>query len=239
MCTGFIKRGSDVIFGFNMDLPEGLWSFRVCPRKDMFFVGILFNGRLFKTHGVNAAGQFANLPYMNAPACGAFRRGRGFRRLDLLVNDYIAGKLDFQDLRDVTARSSVVNAPGCSMHSLFGDAAGRMFLVEPGFPARELTGDHAVISNFPIQGEPGALRPELACWYGEDRYQKAEEMLEKAGDEFGLTEGMEILEAVSQTAPAPTRVSFVYSVKTRTLRYALERNYEETVEYQLIGQDTV
>ncbi len=63
MCTGFIKRGRDIFFGFNMDLSDGLWDFQVYPKKDMFYVGIKVNGKVYKTHGVNSSGQFANMPY--------------------------------------------------------------------------------------------------------------------------------------------------------------------------------
>ena len=233
MCTGFIKQGKDTIFGFNMDLPDGLWDFKVYPKKDMFYVGIKVNGKVYKTHGVNAKGQFANMPYMNAPECGKYRRGKDYRRLDLLVNDYISGKLDYQDVRKITETKIIVNVPECSMHTLFGDSNGHMLLVEPGFKAEEQTGDHSVISNFPILEKPENLVPENDGWYGVDRYQKAEDMLAKADASFGLTEGMKVLEAVSQTLYAPTRVSFVYSVNTHTVRYALERNYTDAKEYQL------
>ncbi len=233
MCTGFIKRGGDVVFGFNMDLSDGLWDFKVYPKKDMFCVGIKVNGKVYKTHGVNAKGQFANLPYMNAPERGAYRRGREYRRLDLLVNDYISGKLDYSEVRTVAGTKKLVNAPGCSMHTLFGDAEGHMLLAEPGFEAVELGGDYTVIGNFPILEKPEALLPENEVWYGLDRYRKAEEMLANAEEPFGLSEGMKVLEAVSQTSPAPTRVSFVYSVKTRTVRYALDRSFADAKEYQM------
>lgn len=233
MCTGFIKRGGDVIFGFNMDLSDGLWDFSVFPKKDAFYVGIRVNGKTYRTHGVNAGGQFANLPYMNAPERGACRRGRGYRRLDLLVNGYISGKLAYPELRAIAGTKKLVNAPGCSMHSLFGDAEGHMLLAEPGFDAVELTGDHAVISNFPILERPENLLPENEGWYGRDRWRTAEEMLAGADASFGLSEGMEVLEAVSRTQPAPTRVSFVYSVKTHTVRYALDRRFADVKEYKL------
>ncbi len=236
MCTGFIKKGEDIVFGYNLDLPDELWDFRVCPKKDAFYVGIKVKGRIYKTHGVSARGQFAVLPYMNAPACGPYRRGRAYRRLDLLVNDYIAGKLDYRELRRVTGEKQIVNAPGCSMHALFGDAEGHMLLVEPGLGAAELPGDFAVVGNFPIRLDPALRDPALEAWYGVDRYQKAEALLAQADKTFGLAEGMRVLEAVSLSEGAPTRVSFVYSVRTQTLRWALDRNFAEAKEYRLRGE---
>ena len=233
MCTGFIKKGKDVIFGFNMDLPDGLWEFKVYPKKDMFYVGIRAKGRIYKTHGVNGRGQFANMPYMNAPERGQYQRGKTYRRLDLLVDDYISGKRDYADILNTVRTHRIVNAPDCSMHTLFGDAEGHMLLVEPGFPAEERSGDHAVISNYPILGRPEDLVPEKKGWYGMDRYRTAEELLRQADDSFGLDQGMKVLESVSQSRNAPTRVSFVYSVNTHILRYALERDYTNAKEYQL------
>lgn len=233
MCTGFIKKGKDVVFGFNMDLPEGLWDFKVYPRKDLFFIGMKVKGRVWKTHGVNAKGQFANMPYMNAPERGQYRRGRDVQRLDLLVNDYLAGRLDYDAARAITGAKQIVNVPMCSMHSLFGDAEGRMLLVEPGFSALELTGDYAVISNFPLQEALEKLDPKLEGWYGRDRQRKAEELLAQADEAFDLQQAMEVLQAVSQTQNAPTRVSFAYSVNSRSLRYALERDFAHAIEYQL------
>ena len=77
MCTGFIKKGKDIVFGFNMDLPDGLWDFQVYPEKDVFYVGMKVNGRVWRSHGVNARGNFANMPYMNAPERGKIPEGRG------------------------------------------------------------------------------------------------------------------------------------------------------------------
>jgi hypothetical protein len=233
MCTGFIKKGKDIVFGFNMDLPDGLWDFQVYPEEHSFFVGMKVDGWVWKTHGVNALGNFANLPYMNAPERGQYQSGSEYQRLDLLVDGYLAGELDYAAVRRITEAKQIVNVPQCSMHSLFGDAEGRMLLVEPGFSALDLQGDFSVISNFPLQEDPKNLDPKLEGWYGRDRQRKAEELLATAGEAFDLQQAMEVLEAVSLTRNAPTRVSFAYSVNTRRLRYALERSFADAKEYQL------
>ncbi len=119
------------------------------------------------------------------------------------------------------------------MHTLFGDSRDHMLLVEPGFEPVELTGDYAVISNFPVLEKPENLLPEKSGWYGIDRYHTAEKFPFQADDSFGLAEGMKVLESVSQAQYARTRVSFVYSATTNTVRYALERNFAEAKEYQL------
>ena len=233
MCTGFIKKGKDIIYGFNMDMPDGLWDFKIYPEKDKFYIGIKYKGRVYKTHGVNANGQFGNMPYMNALDHGKYRRGKDFHRLDLLVNDYISGKINFNTIEDLCNESTIVNVPNCSMHSLFGDNKGNILLVEPGFNALKRLGNYAVISNFPILMDPESLDPKMMGWYGIDRYNKAEEMLKKSSDSFNLDDAMKVLESVSQDDIAPTKVSFVYSVNTNTVRYVINRDFKHINEYQL------
>ncbi|MBQ7455477.1 MAG: hypothetical protein IJS53_03440 [Clostridia bacterium] len=225
MCTGFIYKGNDVIFGYNFDLTDGAWDFGVYPRKDMFFVGIKVNGRLYKTHGVNGNGQFGCLPYMNAPEYGAYRRGG--RRLDLLVNDYIGGKLDYDDALAAIQARPLVNAPGANLHALFGDAQGRMLLAEPGLGWREMREKYAAVTNFPLLLPSEKLNPALGGWYGVERRQTVCGLLEQAGENMGLEEAMEILRAARLTDGAPTRVSFAYSMRERAVLYALkEENWQ-------------
>ena len=232
MCTGFIHKGNDIIYGFNMDLPDGLWEFRVYERPDMFYIGIRGNDKVYRVHGVNGDGSFGCLPYMNAPECGPYQRGRGYRRIDLLNHDYISGG-SYGELLACAQTMKIVNLPDCSMHGLYGDAQGRMLLVEPGLGWQELAGRYAVISNFPLLMKPEDLVPERYGWYGVDRYETVRDMLEKADESFGLSEGMEVLKAVRQEKYAPTRVSFVYSVGQRRVRYALEGDFEHTRELEL------
>ena len=56
MCTGFIKKGKDITFSFSMDLPDGLWDFKIYPKKDIFYIGIRVKGTIYKVHGVNSKG---------------------------------------------------------------------------------------------------------------------------------------------------------------------------------------
>ena len=38
MCTAFAIRGRDVICGFNLDLPDGAWTWKVHAEPDSFYV---------------------------------------------------------------------------------------------------------------------------------------------------------------------------------------------------------
>ena len=87
MCTGFIKKGKDITFGFSMDLPDGLWDFKIYPKKDIFYIGIRVKGKIYKVHGVNSKGQFANMPYMNAPECRKYRKEKN---ISVLIFSWMA-----------------------------------------------------------------------------------------------------------------------------------------------------
>jgi hypothetical protein len=227
MCTGFVKKGQDLICGFNMDLPDGLWNYRVYTRKDQFFVGVGPAFAPIRIHGVGSGARFGNLPYMNAPERGRFRPGFGRCRIDSLVHRYIGGKLDFDRLEHLARTKEIVNLPGHSMHSLFCDAEGRILLVEPGDGARRIEENEAVISNFPLMVPPEDLTPERHGFYGVDRYDRAMSMLRSAGDDFSMADGIEVLRAVAQKEYAPTRVSFVYSRRENAVLYALEGQFDQ------------
>ncbi len=39
MCTGFVRRGKDVICGFNMDINAGAIDYGVYTEPDKFYIG--------------------------------------------------------------------------------------------------------------------------------------------------------------------------------------------------------
>ena len=159
MCTGFIRKGKDLIAGSNLDLAVGAWDYRVCARADAFYIGIKIGSTVYRTHGVHQNGSFGNLAYMNAPSRGVYRRGRQVQRLDLLINGYLAGKRSYGDVLETVVAKEIVNAPNASMHSLLADRAGHILLIEPGLGYREIAENFAVISNFPLLEEPADLSP--------------------------------------------------------------------------------
>lgn len=222
MCTGFIKKGEDLILGFNTDLAEGVWDYRVYARPDMFYVGIKVGSTVYKCHGVNKNGNFGNLPYMNDPAKGVYRRGKDYQRIDLLVNDYIAGKRSLAGIQAVAAEKEIVNIPGASMHALLCDHAGNALLMEPGIGCREIEDDYAVISNFPLLEEVEDLSK---AWYGKNRYDKGTAVLRSSGAAFSAMDGMRLLETLKQEGEWATRVSFVYSRNENAVYYALNNDF--------------
>ena len=228
MCTGFMKKGEDLLYGFNLDIDPAVWNFSLYKNKEIFTVGIKVGSTLYYTHGVNRHGRFSDLPYMNGEDIPA-EKGKKRERIDLLTNRYLRGQYSFDDVYKIVRDKALVNVPGGSMHSLIGDENGRALLVEPGYGFREITGDHAVISNFPILA---TLSDYDNPFYGKDRYDKAKEILEKSPASFSAMDGMKLLENVKQEGPWGTKVSFVYSKNENAVYYCLNGNFEHIEKHR-------
>lgn len=228
MCTGFMKKGEDLLYGFNLDIDPAVWNFSLYKNKEIFTVGIKVGSTLYYTHGVNRHGRFSDLPYMNGEDIPA-EKGKKRERIDLLTNRYLRGQYSFDDVCKIVRDKAIVNVSGGSMHSLIGDENGRALLVEPGYGFREITGDHAVISNFPILA---TLSDYDNPFYGKDRYDKAKEILEKSPASFSAMDGMKLLENVKQEGPWGTKVSFVYSKNENAVYYCLDGDFEHIEKYR-------
>ena len=61
---------------------------------------------------------------------------------------------------------------------------------------------------------------------GWDRYHIAEEMLDKASDDFDVEDCFDVLKAVSQEV-CPTVVSMVYDVTDRTVYWCENREWDK------------
>lgn len=228
MCTGFMKKGEDLLYGFNLDIDPAVWNFSLYKNKEIFTVGIKVGSTLYYTHGVNRHGRFSDLPYMNGEDIPA-EKGKKRERIDLLTNRYLRGQYSFDDVCKIVRDKAIVNVSGGSMHSLIGDENGRALLVEPGYGFREITGDHAVISNFPILA---TLSDYDNPFYGKDRYDKAKEILEKSPASFSAMDGMKLLENVKQEGPWGTKVSFVYSRNENAVYYCLDGDFEHIEKHR-------
>ena len=61
---------------------------------------------------------------------------------------------------------------------------------------------------------------------GLDRYQKAEELLSMATDDFDVKDCFNVLKEVSQTV-CPTVISMVFDVTEKTVYWCHDRNYNQ------------
>ena len=231
MCTAFIHRGEDLLFGYNLDLDPAVWKYKLCKKSDLFTVTITMGKTVYYTHGVNAAGQFGNLPYMNGEDMGHMGVGRGQYRLDLLVDRYIRGRLSYPELLDIAEHKTLVSPAGASFHSLIGDGEGHMLLLEPSYGRREWDGDYACVTNFPLLP---TLNDYSNPFYGKERYDTACDILSAASDGFSALDGMALLEKVKQEGQWGTRLSFVYSRKENAVYYCEDGDFGRIEKWPLM-----
>lgn len=217
MCTAIMKKGDDLIYGFNLDIDPGVWDFGIYKTKNYFTVGITVGKTVYFTHGINKVGAFGNVPYMNGeeftPPKGARRE-----RIDLLVDRYIRGKYTFSDVERISAEKTLVNVPAATMHSLIGDGSGNALILEPGYGVEKVESDYAVLANFPVLAE---LSDYSCPFYGKDRYDRAEAVLRESGSDFSVSDALALLSDVKQEGKWATRVSFVYSRNENAVYYFL------------------
>ena len=131
MCTAIACTGNDLLYGFNLDIDPAVWDYSIRKTRNYFAVGITVGKTTYLVHGVNRAGNFGNVPYMNGEV---FPVPRGVRRerIDLMSDRYIRGKYSFADVEEILRTKTVVNIPAATMHSLMGSGDGRFLIAEPG-----------------------------------------------------------------------------------------------------------
>ena len=240
MCTGFVRKGKDMIVGFNMDINVGAFNYEVVANKEQFYVGIK-NDQIgsVKAHGINHLGNFANqLNNMNFKK-SPFILGDDVVPLYEIVDDYISGKISYGDILKMVNEKEIVNmpeqainSPCVSMHSLIADREGHIMILEPGNGYGVIQEKYAALSNFAFLESPADLIPESYGYYGKDRYDKAMEILRESNDDFSAEDGLALLNAVKQTGTWATRVSFVYSNNENAVYYIIENNFDHIMKHQ-------
>jgi hypothetical protein len=220
MCTGFYKKGNDVLFGYNLDIDPEVWKYNLVMNKNVFTVAIKIGSTTYYTHGVSANGNFGCLPYMNDN--DPFIKLRGYERIDLLVSNFIKDKINYDELIDKLEKRQVSNVKNAALHSLFCNKDGKCVLVEPGCGYKEIKDDYAVISNFPLLKACDDDNP----FYGKDRYKIVTDALIKSSKDFSYLDGLKLLKTVRQTGQWGTRLSFVYSKNNNAIYYVIDNDFD-------------
>ena len=241
MCTGFVKKGKDVIVGFNMDINVGAINYEIVANKEEFYVKAKNDQvRSVKAHGINHLGNFANqlnnMNFTKAP----FRLGEDVVPLYEIVDNYISGKISYDDILKMVNEKEIVNMPKqainipcVAMHSLIADREGHIMILEPGNGYSVIQEKYAALSNFTFLESQADLIPENYSYYGKDRYDKAMKILRESNDDFAVQDGLALLNAVKQTGTWATRVSFVYSNNENAVYYVIENDFDHVNRHQL------
>lgn len=229
MCTAFVNKGQDILFGYNLDIDPAEWKWSLIREKSLFSVGIKIKSALYYTHGVNSKGNFACLPYMNGENPNSVTGGKNQYRIDLLCDRYISGRFSFGELDGIVRTKKTTNAKNACLHSLIADGNGRAIIIEPTFGWREASEKYTVLTNFPVIPE---LSDYSNPFYGKDRYDFVTSVLQGASEDFSVLDGMKLLEKVSTDGQWGTRLSFVYSRNENAVYYCLDRDFDNIEKWQ-------
>lgn len=173
MCTGFTRRGKDIITGFNFDMNIGGMDYCPVIEKDRVYLGMRLspevlammppsvrpkNGiRLIQRVGAggHAAGQLMNLNFSKMPE----RFEPDMLTNDLLTDMFVTDKYSCKQLTELLEKRHVYNIPAdtgtpAALHSLFTDAEGNIVFAEPGNGYAVIRERYFTFANF---FRPGAF----------------------------------------------------------------------------------
>lgn len=230
MCTRFVYRGNDVITGFNFDIDPAVWNHRIIEEKDCFYIGILRpDGVRHSYHGVHRNGNAGTLLYVHGSPAGAWECGIGCLTIAELTEEFIRARISYDEALRLVKTKKIVYAPDATMQAMLSDRQGRTLIVEPGIGWREDEGNYSLITNYSLL-DPASTRPYLVP--GDDRYERADRMLEGYGDNFSVSDGLTILREVRQEGPWATRLSFVCSMNEQAVYYVENNDFDHVKIYR-------
>ena len=146
-----------------------------------------------------------------------------------LTEQFIQAQLTFDDALHIVQTKKIVYAPDATMQAMLSDIRGRTLIIEPGLGHREDTGAYSLITNYSLI-DPESTRPFIVP--GDDRYEKAAQLLNGYGSNFTASDALSVLRAVRQEGPWATRVSFVYSSKEQSVYYVQNNHFGQVVKYE-------
>lgn len=230
MCTRFVCRGDDTITGFNFDIDLAVWNHKIIKEKDRFYIGILRpDGVRHSYHGVNRNGNVGTLLYVHGNPEGAYQNSKGCMTIADLTEQFILAKISFDDALHMVQKRKIVYAPDATMQAMLSDQQGRTLIVEPGIGWREEHGRCSLITNYSVLA-PESTMPFLVP--GDDRYERACELLNTYGKHFTVSDAFSVLQAVRQEGLWATRVSFIYSAKEHAVYYVENNHFSQIEKYE-------
>ena len=232
MCTRFVYRGRDMITGFNFDIDPAQWDHQVICEKDRFYLGILRpDGIRHAYHGVNRNGNAGTLLYVHGNPAGAYEDNPEAITIADLTEQFIQAKISFDDALRLVQTKKIVYAPDATMQAMLSDRSGRTLMIEPGLGFRADAGRFSLVTNYSLL-DPESTRPFTLP--GDDRYERASQLLMEYGDCFSVDDAFSVLRAVRQEGLWATRVSFVYSAEEQAVYYAKDNDFAHIEKYEFL-----
>ena len=221
MCTSIVVNKKKTFVGWNLDILD--MEYRVRPSEEGVFIEIndAKEGWL-PLFGANCRGDFVGMPTCWPYDSRSDPAGPG-ENVIMLDIDLLLQKKTLQEIREIAENEPVFSIPGVTFMSALSDACGNVLHLIPGQGCQYFEKPaYKILTNF----SPFKQDSEPHPWMGWDRYKTAEEMLEKAADDFDAEDCFEILKAVAQEV-CPTVVSMVYDVTDRTVYWCENRDWDK------------
>ena len=219
MCTSIVVNKKKTIVGWNLDIRDS--EIRVRPTDDGVLIEV-DNQKVgwMPLFGANRRGDFVGMPTCWPPDERSNPVGNE-TNIIMLDIDLLLMKKTFREVHDFVQNNKVCSVPGLTFMSALSDCDGNVLHIVPGqgFEYYQKP-EYKIMANF----SPLQKNPPQHPWMGKDRYQKAEEMLRTAKDDFGVADCFAVLEAVAQTE-FPTRVSMVFDVAERAVFWCCDRDF--------------
>lgn len=229
MCTRFVYHGKDIITGFNFDIDLSVWKHKVIEEKERFYIGILRpDGTYHSYHGVNQNGNVGTLLYVHGNPAGAYQNSPNCMTIADLTEQFIKAQISFDDVLRIVKTKKIIYAPDSTMQAMLSDVHGRVLIIEPGIGYQEEYKNYSLMTNYSL------LKPESTKNYivpGDDRYQKALQLLSNYDYDFSISDAYTVLHAVRQMGVWATRVSFVYSVKEQRVYYVENNQFQNIKKF--------
>lgn len=222
MCTSVVVNRRKTIVGFNLDILK--MEYRVRPTDDGVYIEVndITEGWM-PLFGANNRGDFVAMP-----TCWPHDQ-RSNPTSDKCINiikldiDLLLKKKIFEEVRNIVKTETICSVPGLTFMSALSDKNGNVLHIIPGQGVEYYERpEYKILTNF----SPYKQDKEKHEWMGWDRYHKAEEMIKKANDDFGVSDCFNVLKAVAQTV-CPTVVSMVYDANENTVYWCLDQKWDD------------
>jgi len=220
MSCYFAYKGNDLIIGFNFDIPENIET-KVRVREDFVYGLIKVENKYIVPFGVNKDGSFGGFTKV-APPTKQNPSSYNDVLITELVEDYIYGKYSLDQVKDVLVSRQLANPVGLSYHAMLFDPHGRNLILEPGRGVKELEEKINVLTCFSYF-EPFATKNLDNSGY--DTYNTIVNVLKNV-EEFTVVDALSLLKELRNDGPYPTRISMVYSSRSRCVYWALDSDFD-------------
>ena len=227
MCTSIVVNKKKTIVGWNLDILDMEYRVRTAASGVFIEINDPKEGWM-PLFGANSRGDFVGMPTCWPFDARSNPTGEG-ENVILLDIDLLLQKKTLQEMREIAEQRPVYSIPGVTFMSTLSDAEGNVLHIIPGQGSCYYEKpEYKILTNF----SPFKQDSETHPWMGWDRYHKAEEMLQKASDDFDTEDCFRILKAVSQEV-CPTVVSMVFDVSEMTVYWCENREWNKVQKVRL------